>query len=227
MHLVLAAILLGIPSSTPTLDPFDTPDSDATAPPAAAQPASALVRDHTTSVPAAVPAASAPAARISPTTDTPHPSTRPTPGRTTEPVPARTRHPARTPPPAHTRTTTAPTRRPAGRPAATPHRTRPATPTDDDPPATTPKPKHTPPGQTREPPGQATRRTPPGQPKQPPGQAADKAHGPKDHPLGDAGHPGERLDGPNSAQRGNAMSDSSAEGLSAAVPSPRCGRGCR
>lgn len=119
MHLVLAAILLGIPSSTPTLDPFDTPNSDATTP------------------------------------------------------------------------------------------------------------KHTPPGQTREPPGQAARKTPPGQPKQPPGQAANQAHEPKDHPPGNAGHPGEPLDSPNGAQRGKAMSDFSGEGLSAAAPSPRCDRGCR
>lgn len=215
MHLVLAAILLGIPSSSPTLDSFDIPGSDATTPPAAALPASALARDRATSMPTA---RASPA--LSPLSTRPTPE-RIAPKRTTEPVPARTRRPAHTPSPAYTRTTTSPAQRPTGRPATTPHRaTRPVTATADDPPATTSK--RIPPGRTRTPPGQASRQAPPGQPERPSDQAVDKTQGPKDHPPGNGG----QYDSPNNAQRERVLSEHPAE-LSAAAPSPRCGRGCR
>ncbi|MFC6556694.1 hypothetical protein ACFP9Y_13850, partial [Nonomuraea cavernae] len=84
MHLVLAVILLGIPGSTPVLDPLDTPDDDTPTHTTTTLPAAALTRDRTTATP---PARTIPAALVTPS------STRSTPRQTSKPTPEKTPHP--------------------------------------------------------------------------------------------------------------------------------------
>lgn len=175
LHLALAALLVGIPSSSPTLDELPTPENHAAAPLPAVAARIQLTVSPTTSTTQPPRITTAPA--ITPTRK--HSNHRPT----AIPSPQRPTRPAviRTTPARPTLVATTPTAS---------HRPAPATssPAKADeapqlPPSSTPEPEvtspHTPPGQTREPPGQVAKEQraehiedtdiPPGQAKKPDG----------------------------------------------------------
>ncbi|SDL76863.1 hypothetical protein SAMN05421869_13095 [Nonomuraea jiangxiensis] len=152
LHLVLAALLIGVPASSPTLDEVPVPEDDH-----AASPPAALSRDPVvTPVRSAAPVQGATPSRPSGASVT-------TPTRRPRPTPITRR--TRATPPATARITP-PRQQPTvaaafdGLPRATTRAIRPTKTATRPPrpnPSREPTPRHTPPGQTREPPGQAAK----------------------------------------------------------------------
>ncbi|TYB53461.1 hypothetical protein FXF51_49315 [Nonomuraea sp. PA05] len=160
LNLALAALLAGIPSSSPTLDEVPTPENHAAAPlPAVAVPVQLTASPGRSTTRTRRPA-TAPTITPARKHSSHRPTATPRPQRSTRTAPARP-----------TLVTAAPTasRRP------TPATSSPAEAGEAPKPSSTPEPdaaaQHTPPGQTREPPGQANKEnnqdthTPPGQAK--------------------------------------------------------------
>ncbi|MER6947237.1 hypothetical protein ABT294_24695 [Nonomuraea sp. NPDC000554] len=168
LQLILAAVVIGIPGFSTTLDAIAIPD-DGTASPSSAP---AIHRM----------ASSVPARRALPTAD-PASTIRPTTSPTHGPFPTRTRHSFRTPSPERTPATAVRTKPLVSAPATRSHHKDP--PTGHDVPDADQE--HTPPGRTKE----------------PPGQTAAETHGPKSAtPRGTDRQPAEHHDDPFDDVRG-------------------------
>lgn len=173
LHLILAAIVIGLPGFPHSLDLFDTPDgSDGAAPPAAALPVhrtASVTTPDPPNRPAALPTSPS-TSRPSPiTTHRPHKTHTARPVRTAPAMPSKAVASRPTPAASH-KATPSPTT-----PQPNPETTAP-TPPAQQPAHTPPGQTRQPPGQTRQPPGQTRDQPPPGQTQQPPGQNNGKTH---------------------------------------------------